>query len=197
MSLSGFDAPAYLRRIGLSTPTRVSAKGLDTLHRAQAFSIPFENFDILLGRGINLDKDAVFNKLVNHRRGGYCFELNGLFLRALIHFGFTARPLLARVHIRGMITGRSHQLSLVTIDGEDWLADVGFGGNGMVAPLPLETGKNFLQNNVTYRLIEQKPFGTMLQVLDEHRWSDLYSFDLTHVTEEDIKLGNYFTSTHP
>src|SRR3546814_2536084 len=85
---------AYLRRIGLEQAPRPDQEGLMSVQRAHRWAIPFENFDIPLGRGISLDPAAVFDKLVVRRRGGYCFEQNQLFLRALLQLGFDARPLL-------------------------------------------------------------------------------------------------------
>uniref|UniRef100_UPI0025F78BB1 arylamine N-acetyltransferase family protein n=1 Tax=uncultured Phenylobacterium sp. TaxID=349273 RepID=UPI0025F78BB1 len=121
--MTAFDADAYLKRIGLTAPPEPTVEGLNALQRAQVLAIPFENFDIMLGRGISLEPDAVFDKLVRRRRGGYCFEINGLLLTALQAFGFEARALLGRVHLMGQTTGRSHQISLVTIDGTHWIAD--------------------------------------------------------------------------
>lgn len=172
-------------------------EGLEILHRAQVYSIPFENFDILLGRGINLDPEALYRKLVLQHRGGYCFELNGLFLRSLQHAGFHARALLARVHLRGEPGGRTHQLALVTVGGRDWIADVGFGSNGLRAPLPLEPGRISIQDGHRYRLVDAGHYGSMLQWEQGGDWQNLYSFDLGYVSRADIELSNHFTSTHP
>ncbi len=116
MGIFKFDTTAYLQRLRLSESISPTTKGLRTLQRAQFFNIPFENFDIQLGRGIDLDPARLFDKLVHHPRGGYCFELNGLFLMALRAFEFEARPLLARVHTSGEPSGRGHQLALVDLD---------------------------------------------------------------------------------
>ena len=78
-----FDREAYLKRINYKNDLTVSIECLRQLHYAQLFTIPFENFDIVLGKGIDLEPAKLFDKLVHHRRGGYCFELNGLFLMAL------------------------------------------------------------------------------------------------------------------
>jgi N-hydroxyarylamine O-acetyltransferase len=89
-----FDMEAYLHRINFRGAVDVSPDTLARLHHAHFYAIPFENFDILLERGIDLSPQAVFNKLVrNKKRGGYCFELNGLFLHALDALGFKARAL--------------------------------------------------------------------------------------------------------
>ena len=197
MTIPGFDQAAYLRRIGLDEPVSPDEKGLELITRAQGFSIPFENFDILLGRGISLAAADIFNKLVMSPRGGYCFELNNLLLMALQHFGFEARPLLARVHLRGTPTARTHQLILVTINDKRWLADVGFGGGGLLAPIPFELDRVNEQDNLACRLVKNPVYDTMLQLKTEDRWQDLYSFDLSHVSEADIVMSNHFTSTHP
>ena len=192
-----FDGDAYLARIGLSTSVPISEDGLEATHRAHVYTIAFENFDILLGRGIDLSLDRMFNKIILQPRGGYCFELNGLYLQLLQALGFQARPLLARVHRRGDPGGRHHQLSLVNIHGRDWIADVGFGANGLRAPIPFELGRVVRHDDLEFRLLARPPFGTMLQVIEEGRWRDLYSFDLEHVCAGDIDSGNHYTATSP
>lgn len=191
------DPDAYLERIGIQKIVPISEDGLEQLHRAQGFSIPFENFDILLGRGISIEPEIIFNKLVLSPRGGYCFELNNLLLVALQNFGFEVRPLLARVHLRGTPTSRTHQLNLVTLNGKQWLADVGFGGGGLLAPIPFELNRISEQDGLSFRLVKNLRYDIMLQLKMEDHWQDLYSFDLTHAGEVDIALGNHFTSTHP
>jgi N-hydroxyarylamine O-acetyltransferase len=192
-----FALDAYLNRLNYSGNVQPTEEYLEALHRTQAYTISFENFDILLGRGISLEPAAIFDKLVYRKRGGYCFELNGLFLMALQAIGFEARALLARVHLTGTPTGRGHQLILVTLQGREWIADVGFGGPGLRAPIPFELNHPTTQDGQTFRLVEAPPFGMMLQTLLETRWQDLYSFDLGYVVPADIAYGNHFTSTHP
>jgi N-hydroxyarylamine O-acetyltransferase len=177
MSSGEFDPDALLARLQLAGPIRADEDGLETLHRAQAYTIPFENFDVLLGRGVNLDPAAVFAKLVRRPRGGYCFELNSLLLMALEYFGWQARPLLARVHLSGSPSGRGHMLLLVTLAGREWIADVGFGGPGLRGPLPFEIGYLSVQDGQAFRLVTAEPFGTMLQTQRDDDWQNLYSFD--------------------
>jgi N-hydroxyarylamine O-acetyltransferase len=192
-----FDLSRYLQRIGFAGTPTVSRESLDALHRAQVYRVPFENFDILLERGIDLDPQVLFEKLVLKRRGGYCFELNALFLMALQAAGFEARALLARVHLRGTPTSRSHQLCLVELDGQEWIADVGFGANGLRAPVPLALEEEFRQDDQCFRLVDGGEFGTMLQVRIENDWQNLYSIEMATVCQSDIDMGNYYTSTHP
>jgi N-hydroxyarylamine O-acetyltransferase len=170
---------------------------LEDLHRAQYHTIPFENFDILLGRGISIESAVLFDKLVNRARGGYCFELNGLFLMALKAFGFDARALLARVHKTGTLSGRGHQISLVSLQGRQWISDVGFGNPNLRAPIPLELDHPTTHDGQTFRLMDAGYFFIMLQTLNDDQWQDLYSFDSRHVCPGDIAIGNHFTSTHP
>jgi N-hydroxyarylamine O-acetyltransferase len=197
MTSSAFSPDAYLERVGLAAAPRVTEDGLAALHRAQAYSIPFENFDILLGRGVPLEPAALVDKLVNRRRGGYCFELNGLLLLALRSFGFDVRPLLARVHIGGTPTGRGHLLLLVRVQRRRWIADVGFGGQGLRAPIPFEPDRRARQDGQSYRLTRSADFGTLLQIRVDDAWQDLYSFDTGIVVPADIEYGNHYTSTHP
>ena len=115
----------------------------------------------------------------------------------LVSLGYQAKPLLARVHLRGEPGGRHHQLALVTINNREWIADVGFGANGLRAPIPFETGVVNRQDGLEFRLVDSPPFGTMLQIREEKRWQNLYSFDLGHVCPGDIDSGNHYTSTSP
>lgn len=190
------DLDAYLERLNYAGSLAPTEDCLRTLGRAQYQAIPFENFDILLGRGISLNPAALFNKLVHRARGGYCFELNGLLLMALKAVGFNARALLARVHLTGTPTGRGHQLSLITLNGRQWIADVGFGAPHLAEAIPLEANRKTIHNGQPFRLVETIPFGIMLQAFRDDQWQDLYSFELSHVCPADIAYGNHFTSTH-
>ena len=192
-----FDCDAYLHRVGYDEKTAPTVDTLIALHHAQLYTIPFENFDIQLGRTINLESEALFEKLVQRNRGGYCFELNGIFLTALKSLGFDVRALLGRVHTTGTATGRGHQLELITIEGRQWIADVGFGAETPRAPIPLELNQPRIHDGQRIRLVDAGHFGTMLQTEKDDAWIDLYSFDLGHVFPADIEYGNHFTSTHP
>ena len=192
-----FDREAYLKRINYKNDLTVSIDCLRQLHCAQLFTIPFENFDIVLGKGIDLEPAKLFDKLVHHRRGGYCFELNGLFLMALQSFGFDARALLGRVHSSDPPSGKGHQFTLINIDGKQWIADVGFGNGTMQGPLPLVLDQETSIFQQTFRLVEAYPYGTMLQMLIDGEWKNQYSFTLNHVFPNDIAYGNHYTSTAP
>jgi N-hydroxyarylamine O-acetyltransferase len=170
---------------------------LGKLHLAHAIHIPFENLDILQAKPIRLDLDSLQSKLVLAQRGGYCFEQNTLFAAALEEIGFQVTRLSARVRYGATrLLPRTHMLLRVEADGESWLADVGFGGDGLLQPLPLSVGRENQQFAWSYRLIrEGEPW--VLQSLGKGLWQDLYAFTLEPQYDVDFELANYWTSTHP
>jgi len=192
-----FNKEEYLNRIGFTGEVSKDISFIKAIQHAQQLSIPFENFDICLGREIKTDPASVFEKCVRHQRGGYCFELNGLFLQALQSFGFQARALLGRVHVSGKPTGRSHQVSLVTLDENYWILDTGFGAETPPVPIPLACDQSVLFEGEKYQLMEDAHYGYMLRKMQEMKWKNLYSFDLNYVCQADIAYGNYYTSTNP
>ncbi len=189
-----FDLPAYLARISLRDLPAPDANGLATVQRAHRLTIPFENLDIALGRGVSLDPARIFEKIVTRHRGGYCFEQNQLFLRALHALGFEARPLLARVWLMAgdVVPPRTHTLNLVTIDREDWIADAGFGG-GFTPPMRLEECEATTPDGAVHRLLRDPARGWLLQRNGE----DQYSFTLDPVFPSDLEMANHWTSTAP
>jgi len=191
------DVDAYLRRTGAPRPLTPSAEALAALHRAHVGAVPFENLDILLGRPIRLDFDSLQAKLVAGRRGGYCFEQNTLFRAALESFGFTVTSLAARV--RAGATGirpRTHMLLEVELPEGPYLADVGFGGDGLLLPLPLEAGQELWLGGTGHRLRREADLWVLEGDLGTG-WQDLYSFTLEPQYPVDFEVANHFTSTWP
>src|SRR5271165_3427748 len=137
---------AYLRRIQYDGPREPSPAILRNLHRQHPFTVPFENLDIALGNPIRLDPDLLYEKIVVRGRGGYCYELNGLFHNLLQAMGFTVCRLSARVRRDdgGFGPEFDHMLLKVTLDNP-WLADVGF-GESFVDPLPFSPGATQAEN---------------------------------------------------
>jgi N-hydroxyarylamine O-acetyltransferase len=189
---------AYLARIGLTSRPQADVKGLRALERAQRMSISFENLDIGLGRGISLDPDAVFDKLVTRKRGGYCFEQNQLLGRALTEIGFETRALLGRVWVLADgIPGRTHTFECVTLDGEHWIADAGF-GRGYAPPIRLIDQETVTgEDGLTHRLRTNADHGWMLDQWRDNEWQPQYSFTLDHVMDSDLEMSNHWTSTSP
>jgi N-hydroxyarylamine O-acetyltransferase len=139
--LSTNQLNAYLARIDLDQPLATDFANLDALHRAHVLAIPFENLDVQLGNPPTLDPARIFDKLVTRRRGGWCYEQNGLFGRVLATLGFPVTRLSAGVmrQLRGESAMGSHLALKVTAEGRDWLCDVGF-GSAQLAPLPFAEG---------------------------------------------------------
>lgn len=172
---------------------------MTAIQRAHRLAIPFENFDVLLGRGVSLGAGKVFDKLVRQRRGGYCFEQNGLFLDALRAAGFDARPLLARVWLFATETPpKTHMLNLVTIDGQEWIADAGFGGS-YTPPMLLKEHEVTGADGIRHRLLRDADFGWTLERSADggESWAQQYSFTTAPVWTSDIALSNHFVSTVP
>ena len=190
-----FNLDQYLERIKLKCLSKDKETALFELQKAQFFTIPFENLDIHLGKKILVDEASIFEKLVNKKRGGYCFELNGLMLTALKYLDYNARPLLARVHLDREPGGRTHQLNLVELNEKQWIVDVGFGGSGLRTPILLEENTFEQPNGLDVKLSEHPDWGWMLETKDKGVWKPTYSFDLGIVIHSDILLGNHFTST--
>jgi N-hydroxyarylamine O-acetyltransferase len=185
---------AYLERIGLHEPV-----GLADVHRAHATSIAFENFDSYAGRPVSLDLGRIEDKLVTRGRGGYCFEHNLLLMGALESLGFTdVAPMLARVRLGPENSPRplNHLLLRAVDDGRVWLADVGFGGGGLLDPVPLEVGVESEQSGWRYRIVEDAP-ELVLQVFNDDAWADCYGFVPEPAPLIDIEVNNWYTSTHP
>ena len=191
------DLDAYFARIDWAGDPRPTTKVLEELHLAHATHIPFENLDILLGRPIHLDVENLQAKLVHGRRGGYCFEQNTLFAAVLEQLGFQVTRLAARVRYNTtQILPRTHMLLKVDVSGHSWLADVGFGGGGLLSPVPLIEGQIARQFSWTYRVIREAE-AWVLQSLHDGGWRDYYAFTQEPYFDVDFEMANYFVSTHP
>lgn len=191
------DLQAYAARIeyaGELTPTLAT---LHDLHLAHATHIPFENLDILLGRPIRLDLESVSAKLIDARRGGYCFEQNTLFAAVLEAIGFRVTRLAARVRMGSTeVRPRSHMLLGVDVEGERWLADVGFGGDGLLLPLRLKADEVQRHFSWQYRLMVEGA-SHVLQTSRPDGWLDLYAFTMEEQYAADYEVSNHYTSTFP
>ncbi|GLH67980.1 arylamine N-acetyltransferase family protein [Geothrix edaphica] len=190
------DLAAYLRRIGFAGALEPGLETLRALHFAHATTIPFENLDIQLGLPIRLDLASLQDKLVRRRRGGYCFEQNTLFLAVLRAAGFEAIPCEARVRLGAPeVLPRTHMLLIARLAGGSWLCDVGFGGEGLLHPVPLD-GQAHAQFQNLYRVSGEGGL-CVLQSRREEGWEDLYAFQPEARFPVDFEMANHYTSTHP
>jgi N-hydroxyarylamine O-acetyltransferase len=190
------DTSAYLRRIAYHGPLQPTAKTLQGLQRAHLQAVPFENLDIALGREILLDEERFFEKIVGRRRGGFCYELNGLFAVLLRELGFAVTLLSARVaDEEGHRKHEFDHLALRVEAGEPWLADVGF-GDCFVDPLRLVEGLEETQNGATYRLSREGE-RWRLERRDYADWNALYDFLLVPRALSEFACMCHYHQTSP
>lgn len=193
------DLDAYFKRIAYTGSREPTLRVLHDLHLRHVCAVPFENLDVLLGRDIRLDVRSLEAKIIGERRGGYCFEQNGLFAAVLQALGFEVTPLAARVRWKvpaGTILPRTHMTLLVTCEKTRYLADVGFGGLSLSAPIVLDTGAEQRTPHQPRRLREWN--GEYIhQAWRNNQWMDVYAFTLEPQTRGDYEMANWYTSTHP
>lgn len=198
--MSSFDLKSYLQRINYTGDTSPTLKTLHGITQAHTQSIPFENLDVLLATPILLSDEAIFDKLVIKKRGGYCFEQNSLMLQALAHLGFVAKPLSARVRLRFTsrepVAPRTHLFVRVEIGDESFLTDVGMGAASLTGALrlipdieqetPHELRRIVKEGNIWYHQIRYADL-----------WQDACEFTLEEMPLLDREIANWYTSTHP
>jgi N-hydroxyarylamine O-acetyltransferase len=190
------DVAAYCRRIDYNGDLAPTVATLGALHQAHVGAIPFENIDVLLGRPILLDTASLQHKLVASHRGGYCFEQNLFFKDVLEALGYSVTGLAARVrHGATGIRPRTHMVLLVEAERRHFLADVGFGGAGLLEPLPFVAGREFELPLVSFRLTELGG-QWVLHATQQGQWADLYAFTLEPQERIDYEVANWFTSTY-
>jgi N-hydroxyarylamine O-acetyltransferase len=189
----------YLQRLGFDAPPAPTLETLRQLQLRHTGAFPFENLTTLLGQPVLIDLPSIEQKVLHDGRGGYCYELNNLFLALLQTLGFEARGITGRVVMNqpeGAWTARTHRLSLVILDGVRYITDVGFGGMVPTAPLILDTEDEQLTPHEPYR-IEQHADGYTLRANVGGEWRAMYIFDLQRQEDIDYTLGNWYVSTHP
>lgn len=193
------DTGRYLKRLGFDAPP---APTLDTLRKLQwrhTAEFPFETLSTLLRQPVPIDLESVERKILDQGRGGYCYELNQLFLALLQALGFDARGITGRVVMtapEGAWPARTHRLSLVTLDGVRYITDVGFGGMVPTGPLLLDSRDIQATPHEPYR-IEDHPDGYLLRANVTGEWRPMYLFDLQRQEDIDYIVGNWYVSSHP
>ncbi len=188
----------YLRRIGF---TGVCKPDLETLFRLQLchlMTVPYENLDIIRNIPISLNHGDLFDKIILRRRGGYCFELNAMFAWLLRTAGYRVRDYMARfLRDEEEIPMRRHRVLRVACGSEDYLCDVGVGGQIPLKPIPICCGTLNEQNGVTYKL-ERIPFlGFVLYEWKKDKWLEFYSFTEEEQIEKDYIAPSFYCERHP
>jgi N-hydroxyarylamine O-acetyltransferase len=176
--MSVAEIAAYLARLEMDVPERADLESLIRLHRSHLSHVPFENLDVHCGRAIVLEIPALFDKIVTRRRGGFCYELNGLFAQLLAGLGFQVTRLSAEVaHADGGFGPPfDHMLLRVDLVGS-YIVDVGF-GDGFSEPLRLVVDIEQPQGQKTFKLLRRDGYWELHSRLASSAWKAEYRFTL-------------------
>lgn len=193
------DLDAYFKRVGYSGDRKPTIETLRELHRRQPQAIAFENLSPMLGHAVPIDAPSLHNKMVTGGRGGYCYEQNLLFASVLEALGFKLRHLTGWPRWQlpaGQVVPRTHLLLLVDLDGEEWIADVGFGGNTLTGPLLLSSRDEQPTPHGPAQIFDQNGH-LLIRVEIGGKWHDLVEFGLQQQNFAELEVGNWFASAHP
>jgi N-hydroxyarylamine O-acetyltransferase len=191
------DTKAYLERINYAGPLEVNAETLSSLQVAHLRTVPFENLSIHSHEAIILNDEALFEKIVNRRRGGFCYELNGLFAGLLRGLGFAVTMLSARVANSEGTFGLDFDHMTLQVALEDpWLVDVGF-GESFLEPLRLSDEREQIQGPKAYRVLRNSDYLTLMQRVDTTEWQSQYRFTLQSYQYQDYEEMCRYHQTSP
>ncbi len=198
MKADNFSLAPYFARIGLQGTASADFATLKRMMRCQLFSVPFENLDVQQGKIVSLVPEEIYCKIVERNRGGYCYEVNGLFAMALGVLGIPYQFVAARPMTYPVRRPKTHVAIVVTIEGEQWLCDLGFGSYGIREPLNLNwINREIRQDFDTFKLSRSPEQNYLLQSFTDGVWKNLYEFNLSPQEWVDFEPANYMNSTHP
>ena len=194
-----FSIEGYLKRIGMMPTGKADREQLFEMHLRHAKAIPFENFNPYLGRAVELSEDAVYEKIVEGHRGGYCFEMNLLFFTALKALGFDAEGRIARIYRADIrdFGPALHRVNLVRLDGATYICDVGYGGDNFPEPLLFEEGLVQERGLEKYRVSRGEKIAHIVEIARGEEWVPMLGFGDDFTPDGDFAVGSYYTSTAP
>jgi len=188
----------YLKRIKVKVDPKVDLQTLTLLQKAHLLNIPFENLDIHNNTEIRLDINRIFTKVITNGRGGFCYELNGLFYELLLRIGFEAKLITCRVYKaeKGYGLEHAHMAIIVALDDGEYLCDVGFGAFAM-GPLALNMGT--LQQDLKGVFVIEKYEDEYFRVskLKDDQATPEYIFKKKAMTYTDFVEMCHYTQTSP
>jgi len=198
MKADNFTLEKYFSRIAYHGRTDKDVATLTEIMRCQLFSVPFENLDIQAGKIISLVPEDIVEKILSRRRGGYCYEVNGLFAMALEELGVPYTFAAARPMNYPVRRPRTHMVIIAEVGGEKWLFDLGFGSNGIRKPMRLNLlDVEIMQDSDLFMLSTSDEHKYLLKAVVEGHWADQYEFDLYPQEWIDFVPANHLNSTHP
>jgi N-hydroxyarylamine O-acetyltransferase len=195
MKAENFNLTDYLSRIGYKGEVHPNVATLTQLMQRQLRSIVFENTEVQAGRIPSLIPEDIVEKVILNRRGGYCYEINGVFAMALTAIGFEWYFAGARSMLYPTRRPKTHMVLIVRVYGCDYLCDTGFGGYALRAPMVIEEGET-VQEGDGFRL-EILDGEYVLGAMVQGEWQRLYGFALQSQEWIEFSLANYFNATHP
>ncbi|MBD3790764.1 MAG: arylamine N-acetyltransferase [Campylobacterales bacterium] len=195
MRASNFNLADYLSRIGYEGSVDTTLATLTRLVQKQLRTVPFENTEVQAGRIPSMVPEEIVDKVLTRRRGGYCYEINGIFSMALSAIGFEWYFAAARPMFYPVRRPRTHMIVIVRIEGRDYLCDTAFGGYALRAPMMIEEG-DVVQDDDHLRL-ELIDGEYVLSSLVQERWQHQYGFTMQPQEWIEFTLANYYNATHP
>ncbi len=198
MTAQNFDLQKYLKRIGFEGETKADLPTLFGIMRSQLQSVPFENTAVQKGQIPSLIPEDIVKKIIDDKRGGYCYEVNGLFAMALTAVGFEWYFAAARPMTYPEKRPKTHMVIIANLLGEKWLCDVGFGGYALREPLRLSEHAEVGQDGDTFCIELDHDSGEyIVSSLVADEWQKLYGFADMPQEFIEFTLANYFNATHP
>ena len=194
MKAINFNLTDYLSRIGFDGEVSCDVATLTQLMQRQLRSIPFENTEVQAGRIPSMVPEDIVNKVLLRGRGGYCYEINGVFAMALTAIGFEWHFAGARPMTYAVRRPKTHMVLIVRVEGRDYLCDTGFGGYALRAPMMIEEGE-ITQDGDRFRL-ELIDGEYVVSSFVQGEWQRQYGFAMQHQEWIEFSLANYFNATH-
>ena len=195
--------PPYIKHYLALLNVKKTASDLDyisQLQQAHLMHFCFSSANVLLKKPLSLEPEALFERVITERTGGYCFEHNKIFYLTLKALGYQVRPILARVMLNGdPLNGLSHRLTLLTLAGQQYAIDVGFGVDCPRSLIELTDNHFISEQEFAYQLKKEpdNSDGFRLLQLNTAPEKTLYRFDLREVTEADCDIAHFYSHQHP
>ncbi|MCH9742433.1 MAG: arylamine N-acetyltransferase [Proteobacteria bacterium] len=197
MKSETFTLSRYLERIGYTGDIEASTDTLAALMRHQLFTVPFENLDVQAGKIVSMNPDEIAEKILAQPRGGYCYEVNGLFAMALAALSIPYRFIAARPMFYPVKRPKTHMAIVAEVEGKQWLCDLGFGSYGLRAPLAIDAINEVVSQDYDQFMLTQDGGDYVLKAWVDGEWANQYGFNLSPHEFIDFMPANYLNSTHP
>lgn len=199
--MTAHPSPQIIKDAYLNDLKITAAMDVDFLNQLQSKHIArysFNSLAVVLGHDISLEVEAIFNKIVEKKRGGYCFEHNKLVLTVLKEIGFDVRLLMAKViYNRDIDVARTHRITLLNLQGDDYIVDAGFGHLGARYPVKLELGLEQDQGDAVYRIVKNSQEDYCYQLLKDNEFFTLYTFNCYHYSEAECLPAHFYSHKSP